>query len=67
MGFEAGRANRRCFESARGIAIVVHGDDFTALGKCGDLDWYEQSLSKVFELQNRGRIGESAPWKAMQI
>ena len=51
MGFEAGRANPCCFQHpARGIAIVVHGNDFTALGKCGDLDWYEQSLSKAFEL-----------------
>ena len=49
MGFEAGKANPCCFQHpARGIAIGVHVDDFTALGKCGDLDCYEQSLSKVF-------------------
>ena len=66
MGFGAGRANPCCFQHpARGIAIVVH--NFTALGKCGDLDWYEHSLSKVFELKIRGCIGENTPCKAMRI
>ena len=40
------------------ITIVVHGDDFTALGTDNDLDWYEKRLKDNFELKLRGRFGE---------
>ena len=39
------------------MSVVVHGDDFTALGVDEDLNWYEKSLAKYFELKIRGRIG----------
>ena len=38
--------------------MVVHGDDFTALGLDEDLDYYETELAKNFELKIRGRLGE---------
>ena len=36
---------------------MVHGDDFTALGFEPALDWFRRSISSVFEVKFRGRIG----------
>lgn len=59
MGFISGIGSPRCFwHEARGISVVVHGDDFTAMGLDQDLGWYEQSLAANFELKIRGRLGE---------
>ena len=59
MGFVAGGASPCCFRHPTWeVSIVVHGDDFTALGTKESLDRYEQELSKVFELKVRGRLGE---------
>ena len=59
MGFSVGASNPCIFEhKVRGITIVVHGDDFTALGVDSDLDWYESKLQEVFEIKIRGRLGE---------
>ena len=59
MGFVAGAASPCCFHHpAWDVSIVVHGDDFTALGTKADLDRYERELAKVFDLKVRGRIGE---------
>ena len=43
---------------SRDIAIVVHGDDFTALADDEQLDWYEAQLQKSFEIKIGGRLGE---------
>ena len=40
------------------ISVVVHGDDFTALGTDSALDTYESELLKKFDLKLRGRLGE---------
>ena len=40
------------------MAVVVHGDDFTALGTDESLDKYEAGLKKSFECKMRGRLGE---------
>ena len=59
MGFVAGGASPCCFyHPVWEVSIVVHGDDFTALGTKEDLDRYERELAKVFELKIRGRLGE---------
>ena len=59
MGFTSGEASPCCFyHPTNGVSIVVHGDDFTALGLDPDLDWYESELAKNFELKIRGRLGE---------
>ena len=39
------------------VQVVVHGDDFTALGTDEALDWYTAQLQAVFELKIRGRLG----------
>ena len=62
IGFESGIASPCCFvHRARGLSVVVHGDDFTALGTDPELDWYESQLAKHFELKIRGRLGEGCP------
>ena len=58
MGFEQCRSSPCCFlHPSRGIAIVIHGDDFTSLGTDEDLDWYETELQRYFEVELRGRLG----------
>ena len=59
IGFEPGVASACCFyHRERDISVVVHGDDFTALGNDDDLDFYEKGLAGHFELKFRGRIGK---------
>ena len=59
MGFVSGAASPCCFHHPdRDISVVVHGDDFTAMGLDADLDYYETELAKNFELKIRGRLGE---------
>ena len=59
IGFGRGVGSPCCFHHPqRDISIVVHGDDFTALGLAKDLDWYEAQLKSAFEIKVRGRLGE---------
>ena len=52
IGLVAGKASPCCFHHVdRGISLVVHGDDLTALGLRKDLDWYEVQLAKSFALK----------------
>ena len=45
----------------RHITIVVHGDDFTALGKNADFDAYQKTSQETLEIKLRGRLGEGSP------
>ena len=38
--------------------MVIHGDDFTALGTRAALDEYEERLKGKFELEIRGRLSD---------
>ena len=59
VGFLTGSSNLCVFHHPdRDISIVIHGDDFTALGTDDDLDWYEGKLKESFEIKVRGRLGE---------
>ena len=58
MGFEQGKASPCCFKHVGwNVQVVVHGDDFTALGNSRGLDKYEQAMSKAFEVKLKGRLG----------
>ena len=59
MGFQQGRSSP-CVShhKLRDITIVVHGDDFTALGLEDDLTWYEKRLAEHFEIGDRHRISD---------
>ena len=68
MGCTTGRASPCCFvHQDRGLQLVVHGDDLTALRLQPDLDRYEKELPKSSEPTNRGRMGENTELKAMKI
>ena len=58
MGFISGISNQCLFSHAgRDVTVVVHGDDFTAMGTDVNLDWYTKELEKVLEAKVRGRHG----------
>ena len=58
LGFKQGIASPCCFRHDEwGVSVVVHGDDFTALGTDESLDLYEAGLAKAFETKVRGRLG----------
>ena len=59
MGFRRGLANPCCFHhETRQISVVVHGDDFTALGGRRELQWYEDGLREAFDIKVKGHLGE---------
>ena len=39
------------------MSVVVHGDDFTALGTPHGLNLYEAGMLKFFECKVKGRLG----------
>ena len=58
LGFQQGAASPCCFHHpAWEVSVVVHGDDFTALGTDESLDKYEKGLEASFECKLRGRLG----------
>ena len=58
MGFTQGLASPCTFRHEDwGIALVVHGDDFTALGTDEALDKYEAAMKSNFDVELRGRLG----------
>ena len=58
LGFQQGIASPCCFKHEKwGVSVVVHGDDFTALGTDESLDLYEAGLQKAFECKICGRLG----------
>ena len=58
LGFIQGQASPCCFvHPAWGVSVVVHGDDFTALGTSEGLDAYEKGMQEAFECKLKGRLG----------
>ena len=57
-GFVQGIASACVFHHPdRGIAVSVHGDDFTATGPKPQLEWFEATLRHHYELTVGGRLG----------
>ena len=58
IGFTQGIACPCIFNHAdKDIVVIVHGDDFTAVGPKKHLDWYETALEEKYELKKGGRLG----------
>ena len=58
MGFAQGKASPCCFyHDGWKVSIVVHGDDFTALGNDDGLSKWEAGMAKAFEVKLQGRLG----------
>ena len=61
MGFTQGLSSPCVFyHHTRELVCNVHGDDFTTAGSKKNLDWFENTLEKVYELTKGGRIGSGA-------
>lgn len=45
------------YHEERNVRVVVHGDDFTALGTDEHLDWFRDKTRHKFLLKSRGRLG----------
>ncbi len=39
------------------MRVVVYGDDFTVVGSCDDIDWFEGKMQERYEITKRGRLG----------
>ena len=58
IGFANGVASPCVFfHKERSLRLVVHGDDFTVLGKEQQLDWFREQIAARFEVKFRGRLG----------
>ena len=61
MGVVQGAASPCCFyHPTWDVAVVVHGDDFTALGTQESLNPCEKAMSSAFEVKLKGRLGHGA-------
>ena len=57
-GFANGKASPCVMHhSERNIMLVVHGDDFTALGKEEQLNWYREVVTDRYRAKVKGRLG----------
>ncbi len=45
------------YNPVRNISAVVHGDDFTMLGKTEDLDWFWDQIQNKFEVNSKPDSG----------
>lgn len=60
LGFVQGVTSPCCFTHPEwGVSVVVHGDDFTALGPPEGLNKYEEGMMKTFECKLKGRLGRA--------
>ena len=58
IGFEQGMASTCVFRHKdKRIMVVIHGDDFTALGHEKDLDWYREHIQSKMDTKVKGRLG----------
>ena len=58
IGFTQGIASPCCFVHPEWqVSVVVHGDDFTALGSPDALNKFEEGMQKSFECKLKGRLG----------
>ena len=56
LGFSRGKASPCIFyHGERGLRIVVHGDDFTVMGKEAELDWLRREVVRLL-VKFRGRL-----------
>ena len=61
LGFVRGLSNGSLYyHPVRDIETSVHGDDFTSLGTEADLDWFETSLKKRYQVKRRALLGPDA-------
>ena len=61
VGFVVGKSAPTVFaHSDRELRCVVHGDDFTFVGKVEDLKWISDKMQEWYEVKIRGVVGPEA-------
>ncbi len=61
IGFSRGIASGCLFcHSDRDLRVTVYGDDFTIVGSCSEIDWFEQEMERRYAITKRGRLGKDA-------
>ncbi len=48
------------YHPGKDLRVVVYGDDFTAVGSCSDIDWFEATLEAKYAITRRGRLGSGS-------
>ena len=46
------------FHNRRDVSVLVHGDDFVAVGEDEDLEWFKRLAVGWFEMKVRGKVGD---------
>ena len=60
IGFRRGIASGCLFyHPGKDLRVVVYGDDFTIVGACGDVNWFEAEMESRYAITKRGRLGSS--------
>ena len=58
IGFVCGRSSPCIFHHPeRGIRAVIHGDDFSIMGRSDELDWFRTEMRKAFTIKIKARLG----------
>ena len=58
-GFHRGVGSAVVFyHSVKDVSVLVHGDDFVAVGEDGDLEWFKALVVGWFEMKVRGKLGD---------
>ena len=59
VGFKRGVGNAVVFyHGDRDVSVLVHGDDFVAVGEDEDIEWFRSLAVGWFEMKIRGKLGE---------
>ncbi len=54
-GFQRGLASGCLFyHPGRDLRVVVYGDDFTIVGSCQEIDWYESTMEAIYAITKIG-------------
>ena len=62
IGLTPGRAAKTCFwNSETNMRCVVHGDDFTFMGRRGDLIEVKRQMMEWYDIKDRGMYGFDKP------
>ena len=60
VGFSRGIGNAVVFYYvAHDVSVLVHGDDFVAVGEDEDVEWFRNLVVGWFEVKVRGRLGDA--------
>jgi hypothetical protein len=64
VGFQRGIASGCLFHHVdKDLRVVVYGDDFTIVGSCEQVNWFEETMEQRYAITKRGRLGSSPEYQ----